>query len=100
VTLNPDAGGSIDGKINWPLRRSPRSSDQPKIGLSATEFVRGSYDPGARILRLSGYRKDDPNEVIGLDKDKLFLADNGNALGGITESGGTWQGVFSSVRRP
>ena len=64
------------------------------------EFVRGSYDPASRVLRLAGYRKDDPNSVIGLDRYHLVVADSGAIIGGITESNGTWQGVLSTSRTP
>ncbi len=91
---------SVEGEISWVLERSPREEDKPKLGLGATEYVRGSYDPRARILRLEGYRKDDPNQVIGLDKYHLVLADSNQVLGGITWDHGTWQGLISLVRVP
>lgn len=89
---------SVEGEISWVLERSPRTEDKPKLGLGATEYVRGSYDPRARILRLEGYRKDDPNQVIGLDKYHLVVADSNQVLGGITWDHGSWQGLISLVR--
>lgn len=97
MTLRSDAESSVDGQINWTLRISPRAAEQAKIGLSGVEFVRGSYDPGSRVIRLTGYRKDDPNTVIGLDRYHLVLADNGRVIGGITESHGSWQGLLSTT---
>ena len=99
ITLASGANNSIEGQINWTLRRSPRASEQAKVGLSAVEFVRGSYDPGSRVLRLTGYKKDDPNTVIGLDRYHLLLADTGRVIGGITESQGSWQGSLSTVKK-
>jgi hypothetical protein len=100
LTLAGAADNSVEGQIRWTLRNSPRASEQAKVGLSAVEFVRGSYDPGSRVLRLAGYRKDDPNGVISLDRYHLVLSDNGNVIGGITESHGSWQGVLSTIKRP
>ena len=84
VRLRIAQNNSVEGEIAWVMERSPREEDKPKLGLSATEHVRGSYDPRARVLRLEGYRKDDPNQVIGLDKYHLVLADSNQVLGGIT----------------
>lgn len=100
VRLRVSQDFSVEGEIGWVLERSPREEDKPKLGLSATEYVRGSYDPRARILRLEGYRKDDPNQVIGLDKYHLVLADSSQVLGGITWDHGTWQGLISLSRVP
>lgn len=100
VRLHVAQNFSVEGEIGWVLERSPREEDKPKLGLSATEYVRGSYDPRARVLRLEGYRKDDPNLVIGLDKYHLVLADSNQVLGGITWDHGTWRGLISLNRVP
>lgn len=100
IKLTAGSANSIEGTITWTLRRSPRAAEQSKIGLSAVEFVRGSYDSRTRVLRLEGYRADDANSIIGLDTYQLFLADNGTVIGGITSSHGTWQGVLSAERKP
>ena len=38
--------------------------------------------------------------VIGLDRYHLVVSDNGQGIGGITESQNTWQGVLSTTRTP
>ncbi len=100
VRLRIAQNNSVEGEIAWVMERSPREEDKAKLGIGATEYVRGSYDPRARILRLEGYRKDDPNQVIGLDKYHLVLADSNQVLGGITWNHGSWQGLISLARVP
>ncbi len=100
MTLVSGANNSVDEQIARILRGSPRASEQAKIGLSAVEFVRGSYDPVSRVIRLEGYEKTDPNTVISLDRYHLLLADNGTVIGGITEGQGTWQGSLSTLKVP
>jgi hypothetical protein len=100
MTLRSEANNSVAGQINWALRRSGRSSEDAKVGKTATEFVRGSYEPASHVLRLEGYSKTDPDSVIGLDRYHLLLADNGNVLGGLTATGGTWRGSFMTFKAP
>ena len=38
--------------------------------------------------------------IIGLDRYHLVVSDNGQVIGGITESQNTWQGVLSTTRTP
>lgn len=100
MTLAVGANNAVDGRIDWVLRKSPRAAEQAKVGMTAVEFVRGSYDPRGGVIRLAGYRKDDPNNVIGLDRYHLVVSDNGRVIGGITESQGSWQGSLSTLKRP
>jgi hypothetical protein len=99
VTLAAKDDGTISGQIVWTLKKSPRPEEQSKLGLSGTEFIRGTYDYRTRLVLLEGYRKDDPSEVIGLDRYKLVFADNGAALGGLTENHGNWSASFTAFRK-
>ena len=99
MRLNAASDGTVEGEINWTLSMSPREQDVKKIGMTAIEFVKGTYDPANRILSLEGHNKNDPNEVIGLDKYRLILAENGAALGGITWDHGSWRGLFGLSRK-
>jgi hypothetical protein len=87
-----------EGRIDWTLEKSPRRSDQPKLGRRAVEFVQGTYDPGVRPLSLEGYRKDDPHQIVVLDRYRLLLAENRKVLGGITKDNGAWRGMLSLAR--
>lgn len=98
VRLRVDQDFYVDGQIAWVMERSPRTKDQPKLGLGATEYVRGKFLPQARVLRIEGYRKDDPHAVIGLDKYHLVIADNDLVLGGITWNHGDWCGLITLIR--
>jgi hypothetical protein len=94
LRLNPGPDGTVEGRILWPLRKSPREEEQAKVGQTGTEFVWGSFDPRSRALTLEGYRKDDPNHILGLDKYRLLLADDGRVIGGITWEHGGWEAKF------
>lgn len=96
--IDVSASNNLSGSIIWTLRQSPRSSDQPKVGLQGTEYIRGIYDPITHSVKAEGYDEEDPNEVIGLDKYKLVLSEDGARLSGETESHGTWLGRLSATR--
>lgn len=98
MQLSSTSDGSILGKIQWTLKQSPRAEEQSKLEMTGTEFISGTYDPANKLLVFEGISKTDPNNILGLDKYKLLLADNGNVMGGITWNNGSWRGVFSLVR--
>lgn len=88
----------VQGQINWTMKSTPQQSKQSKIGLTAVEYVRGSYNQETRMLTLEGYRKDDPNSIITLDKYRLVIAEDGRSLGGATWNHGGWRGKLSLNR--
>ena len=98
MTLAPTGNRTVEGQINWTLNRSPRAELQPKQGMTGIEFVRGSYDPVSRVLSLEGYAKNDPNIILGLDKYRMILSENGAAIGGVTWDNGSWRGLFGLLR--
>lgn len=97
VTLNTKDDETLSGRIVWTMGKFPRSEEQSKLGLTGTKFIRGTSDFINRVILCEGYRKDDPSAVIGLDRYKLVFADNGAALGGLTENHGRWTAFFSAV---
>jgi hypothetical protein len=92
--LEAAADNTVRGYINWTLEGSPRKSEQKKTGLTGVEYVRGEFEPTFGILTLEGYDKDDPNGILGLDRYRLFLAENARVIGGITWHHGDWTGQF------
>jgi hypothetical protein len=94
MSLNVDGSSNVDGSINWTLRVSPRANEQAKIGMKGVEYVRGKYYPDSATLVLEGYRKDDPNNILGLDKYRLVISPTGRTMGGLSEHHGTWTGRF------
>jgi hypothetical protein len=92
MTLNADGAGNLDGSINWTLRVSPRANEQAKIGMKGVEYVRGKYYSDSATIVLEGYRKDDPNGIVGLDKYRLVLSPTAQTIGGLTEHHGSWTG--------
>lgn len=98
MQLTAHIDGKILGKIHWTLKQSPNADEQAKLGMSGIEFVSGTYDADSRVLSFDGISKTDPNNILGLDKYKLLLAENSNVMGGITWNNGGWRGVFSLTR--
>lgn len=90
------ANNIVEGHINWVLKQTPPDSHlAKKLNATATEFVKGKFDPANRLLILDGVKKDDQHEIIALDKYRLILAENNRVIGGITSSHNTWQGLIS-----
>ena len=77
----------------------PSAEEQGKLGLTGTEHITGSYDSDCGILTFEGYRLDDPNGILGLDKYRLVLDPDGMRVGGLTAHGGTWMGELKGGRR-
>jgi hypothetical protein len=88
----------LTGHIEWTLAESQREEYRPKIGRSGIEYVKGTFDPETRVVRVEGYQKHDPESILGLDKYELILAPNSRSMGGITWDHGTWKGRFHVIR--
>lgn len=100
LTLDADPAGTLDGRIKWTMRRTARPDKTDKIGLSATEFVRGTFDPQTGKVQMSGYRKDDPDSVlVMLDAYKLDLSTDGRSLTGLARNGGKWNGHIKLAKQ-
>ncbi len=86
--------GDIEGSITWTLRAAPRDRREAnQVGATGVEYVRGSFRPDG-FLSLDGYRKDDPHNLIGLDKYRLVVSETRMIMGGITWHHGPWNGRF------
>ncbi len=88
VSLSDAGGGKFTGEIYWTLQRHTNPKKIYKAGATATEYVQGTFNPATRTLNLSGYRKDDPQDIVVLDKYSLVLAENNLNLGGGSKSNG------------
>lgn len=93
LNLSDTGGDNLEGQIRWTMRRTARPDKTDKIGLSATEFVRGNADQATRTINLTGYAKDDPGGVlVMLDVYKLNISADGKSLIGAARNGGKWNG--------
>jgi hypothetical protein len=93
LKLTATGAYSVDGEIKWTLRRTVRPDKMDKIGLSATEYVRGTFDPETGKLEMSGYDKDDPDGVLVMVDDyRLTVSRDGKTLSGVAKNGGKWNG--------
>ncbi len=87
----------VEGYFDWTILKCHEKSImskayyKDKIGKSAKEYVRGTFNPTSRELLMKGYRKEDPHSIIGIDHYKLKLKENGQ-LEGQTKADGNWKG--------
>ncbi|MCB0100558.1 MAG: hypothetical protein H6635_17200 [Anaerolineales bacterium] len=100
ATLNVNDAYEIDGQIVWTMVRTPFVDEQTKTGLSGVEYVRGTFNPDTFEVDFTGYKREDPNKVIGTDHYKLTLSADGTQLNGRTENYGDWKGLIAGVRKP
>lgn len=99
VDLDDDGAGGISGRIEWTLRRTMRPEKMNKIGMSATEYVSGRFDPVTNTLTMKGYRKDDPNNVLVMvDSYRLVLTEDSRHLNGAARNGGKWNAIIKLSR--
>jgi len=98
LTLKQGGTNTVEGAFTWTIVESPYTDEKPKLGMTAVEYVRGQFDPKSRKLSLTGYKKEDPNRIIGLDYYTLTLTENGRILEGPTRNNNTWKGVFYGVK--
>ena len=92
AVLEVDNENKVVGAIQWTLVKSPRPEEQGKLGLTGVEFVRGVFLPEGGVVQMEGWSLDDPHHILGTDKYRLILSDDGSVLGGITYHHGPWTG--------
>ncbi len=100
ITCASTGDASIQGHIVWTLQKAGTNAPAgyaASVGLTGTEFVKGEMK-GDGFFVLEGYQKNDPHNIIGLDRYRLALAENGLVIGGITLDNGPWTGQLIAVR--
>jgi hypothetical protein len=99
LTLSKAGGDNVEGSLLWTMRKTARPDKASKIGLTATEFVRGAFDPESHTVKLAGYGKDDPDEVLVMtDQYRLNISADGRTLNGFARNGGKWNGHIKLSR--
>lgn len=97
LILNIKNSNQLEGYFVWRVVNYDNKSNlsrqyyEKKIGMTAKEYVTGTYDHLTGAYTLKGYKKEDPFSIIALDIYKLILDRNGD-IGGTTNSNGTWLG--------
>jgi pimeloyl-ACP methyl ester carboxylesterase len=92
MQLSADSNNRVTGNIQWTMLASPHSSHRAKIGLTAIEYVSGTYSPETRSVEMEGQSKDDPNGVISLDGYKISFNSDMSGLTGKSRNNGGWKG--------
>lgn len=90
---------SLEGYINWQFKQAPAGDwyYKNKKDLEATEFVKGKLKNGFAV-EVTGYKKDDPHEIISLDSYKFMFDETYGSFSGITGNHGSWKAKISAVR--
>lgn len=82
-----ETDGKVSGRIVWTLKRTANQKKVNKIGATAVEYVQGTYNAQTRMLNLRGIRKEDPNNIVILDRYNLSLSDDNQTLMGKSING-------------
>ena len=101
LILNVNEPNHVEGYFIWKVVHydeyniSSKEYYENKLGMTATEYIRGTYNASEGEYLLKGYKKEDPNSIIGIDTYKLKVDENGN-IGGKSKANGTWLGRINA----
>ena len=105
MVLKHKENHDVEGYFIWKVTRYDEGSSfsinhyKDKLGTSGQEFVKGNYNPNTQEYILKGYKKEDPNSIIGLDTYHIKVDQNGD-IGGTTKTSGSWQGRINGKEVP
>ena len=87
-------GNKVEGYFLWKVVQYDKNNKfsenhyQNRIGKTAKEYVKGTYNPSAGKYHLKGYKKDDPHSIIGIDTYEI-TEDKKGRIGGTSNTNGT-----------
>jgi len=88
IAVAPD--DQAEGTISWQLIQTPPDSFlADRIGSTATEYVRGSFDRDKKLMLVTGYDVSDTT-LIETDAYKLQIEPDDRSFVGMTEDHGEW----------
>jgi hypothetical protein len=88
IAVTPD--DEADGSISWQLNRAPPGNPlAERVGSTAIEYVRGSFDRGKKLMQVTGYEVSDPT-LIETDAYKLQIEPDDRSFVGMTKNHGEW----------
>ena len=96
--------GTVSGELLWTYLAIDSSDNflkehyKGKKGRSGIEYVVGTIDTKTNEIYFEGKSKDDPNDILGLDKYSLKLSANKKVLYGKTDSNGGKDGMFYGIK--
>jgi hypothetical protein len=94
-------GNELTGRILWTLLSVPPGHFlAPRVGDSATEYVKGTWSPEKQELRLIGTSVDSPGFLV-VDEYKLLLSRDHSTFDGRTRgSKGDWMNSITGRLAP
>ena len=98
IEITIDSANNVSGFNVYTLITSGVES-KSKVGLKATDYFAGTYDPETQRLNLKTTRSDDPDSIIASSiQYSLLLSADGNELSGATENGSVvWKRLSSEL---
>jgi hypothetical protein len=96
--------GNVTGQFVWTFLAADSTNSSMvdmysgKKGMSGIEYVEGNFNGATNDFYFEGKSKDDPNNILGLDKYHLKLAASKQAIYGSTETEGTNEGMLFAVK--
>ncbi len=103
LTINHLDNNEVEGYFIWEVIQYDEGSTMSKnhyenrLGTIGKEFVRGTYDATTKNYILKGFKKEDPNQIIGLDTYHIKVDESDN-IGGDTKANGSWKGRINGKK--
>ncbi len=94
----------VSGELVWTYLATDSSDHsftnhyKEKKGRKGIEYVEGSFNPATNDIYFEGRSKDDPDDLLGLDKYSLKLSANKEVLYGKTDANGDKDGMIYAIK--
>ena len=104
IKLEIDNKEHVKGEFLWKFLAIDSSSTsmmdyyKRKKGKTGIEYVDGNYNRSTHDVYVEGKYKDDPFEILGLDKYNLKLSADKKVIYGRTSTGGSNEGLLYAVK--
>ena len=96
--------GTVNGQLTWTYLATDSTDDfmvssyKGKKGKQGLEFVEGKYVPSTHDIHFEGKDKNDPYQLLGLDKYTLKYSADKQVIYGTTATNGTNKGLFYAIK--
>lgn len=96
--------GTATGEFVWTYLATDSTSQElldllkGKKGTTGIEYLEGNFSVITNDFYFEGIKKDDPNNILGLDKYHIKLSANKLVIYGSTETAGTNEGLLFAVK--
>lgn len=101
LQLEDSSSNTVKGFFSWKFKKAPPNDTYyaGKENTEALEYINGKT-LNTYSLTMEGYSKDDPNNIISLDRYTITCNEERTAFSGMSYYGGTWLGKIEGKRIP